>query len=72
MKKIAVILRIGYSCFAQNEQTFGEYTLRPELFFGKTVASFESYSNIHSQLILGMSFEKKNLLFYINCLNRFS
>lgn len=61
MKRFFLIFFIGFSCLAQNEHSFGEYALRPELFFGKTIASFELYPNTHSQIILGMSFEKKNL-----------
>ncbi|SNR33618.1 acyloxyacyl hydrolase [Lutibacter flavus] len=61
MKKLFLFFFIGFSCLGQNEQTFGEYALRPELFFGKTIAAFELYPNTNSQFIIGMSFEKKNL-----------
>ena len=61
MKKLFLLFFVGFSCFAQNEEVFGEYALRPELFFGKTIASFELYPNTSSQYIVGLSFEKKNL-----------
>ena len=53
MKKLLLFFFIGFSCLAQNEQSFVEYSLRPELFFGKTIAAFDCTQIPILNLLLG-------------------